>query len=191
MSALNPYRNADGWDVLILAGLESPGICKLTVPSRETGWDQQQGKDGAPGESVQNGTKGAEIQCEFYLWEDPANPDLDMFAEWETFRETILKLPVKKAQPKALDIYHPALEGKNITSVVVKSWGNPQPDGLGGGTAKVVFLEYLPSKPKGAGGKPKGSKANEKGDPPDPNADVKAELDEATQEFNEPAKPLW
>ena len=188
----NPVDNPEAYDVLVLAGLESPGICKLTVPTRETGWDQQQGKDGSAGESVQNGTKGLEIQCEFYLWKDPAT-GIDHFAEWDSF-VLLLKEPTKKNSPKALDIYHPSLENKGISSVVVKSWSNPQPDGVGGGTAKVVFLEYLPSKPKGAGGKPKGSKAGGEGSgaqAPDPNADVKAALESETQAYNDPAQPLW
>lgn len=188
---MNPVDNPEAYETIVLAGLESPGIATVTAPTLETGWDQQQGKDPAkPGESVQNGTKGLEIQVELKLWKDPSL-GIDHFAEWDTFRDQILKLPTKKGDPKALDVYHPLLEGMDISSVVVKSFSNPQPDGTGLGVAKLVLLQYLPSKPKGSGGKPKGSKGNQKGDPPDPNADVKQALEDEVDTYNSPAEPLW
>lgn len=177
----SPVKSPEAYDTFVLAGIESPGQCKFSMPVRDEGWDQQQGKSGSPGETVHNGPKGMAFDVELYLWEDPAT-GIDYFAEYESFIQ-VLKTPTKKGASKALDIYHPQLEGLGITSVVVKSWSQPQPDGMGGGTAKISFLEYLPSKPKGAGGKPKGSKSSDKGDPPDPNQDLKDELDSLTEEY--------
>lgn len=191
----NPVDNPEAYDVIVLAGLESPGICKFPPPVREIGWDQQTGKSGERGETVQTGTKGAEFEVEFYLRKDPSS-GLDEFAAWDSFRDITLRTSVKPGDPKALDIYHPSLEGLQISSVVVKTFQNPAPDGKGGGMAKVAFLEYLPTKPKGAGGKPKGSKSAKDGaggaaDEVDPNQAYKDAVQAEVDKYNEPAKPLW
>ena len=173
---MNPVANPEAYDVIILAGQRSPGVCKIGRPKREEGWDEQKpkGTDGA--ETVPTGRPLAKFGVEFKVW---IEDDVDGFAEWETFAK-LCTLPVKKGAEKALDIYHPQLAAIGVSSVVVKAWSAPEPDGKGGGVAFVDFLEYRPSKPKDAS-KPKGSEAAKKkaadgSDLPDPNQDKKDEL---------------
>jgi len=79
----------------------------------------------------------------------------------------------------------------------VSQRSNPQPDGKGGATVKLKFLQYAPPKKKPGNGKPKGTKSggtsgggadgggNDKGKPKkkDPNQDVKDQLDALTEEY--------
>jgi uncharacterized membrane protein YgcG len=115
----------------------------------------------------------------------------------------VLLTPIKAGNPMALDIFHPQLDGLGISSVVVKQRSNPQPDGKGGATVKLKFLQYSPPKKKPGNGKPKGSKSGgtsgggadggggknggptDQGKPkkPDPNQKLKDEVDDLTDEL--------
>lgn len=189
----NPVDTPELYDVLYLAGLESPGLCRLNVPEIDEGWEKQEAKGSAGGETVCNGRKLAEFDCELYLWRETWNSGgYDWFAAWEAWKP-ILLTPIAKNAPKALDIYHPQLEGLGIGSVVVQSWTEPQPDGTGGATVRIKFLQYAPPKPKPSG-KPKGSAGAGGGGPggggaeekPDPNQDIKDEIAAKTEELNAP-----
>ncbi len=187
MSTINPYDWPELYDKLFLAGTVSPGVCKMSSPpQRDEGWDKQEQKGKAGGETIHNGKKLIEFEVEFELWKDDV---VDCFEEWDEWKK-ILLTPIKKNAPRALDVYHPQLDGLDIKSVVATSWTEPVPDGKGGAKVKIKFLEYSPPKPKAAG-KPKGSKAgggsggNGSGsEPPDPNAELKKEVAEKTEEFN-------
>lgn len=180
---MDPVTNPKQYDKLIVDGAQSPGICKLSSPTREYGWDQQkaQGNDGAA--AILNGSGLAEFEAEIYLWLDPDGTD--HFARWEKFRP-VLQRPVKQGDKKALDIYHPQLAELGIRMVVVKSISAPQPDGKGGATVKIKFLEYAPKKKLrsvkvDAAGKPISEKAN-------PNADIdaaQAQLNDMTKRQNQ------
>lgn len=153
MGAANPYDNPELYDVIVLGGQQSPGVCKLNAPTRDHGWEKSEpaGSDG--GEVVNKGKKLMEFDVVLTLWKEPGG--VDHFDRWETWKQ-ILKTPVAKNAPKALDIYHPQLDGLDIKSVVAKSWNEPQPIGGGKSTVTIKFLEYSPAKKKPAGsGKPK------------------------------------
>lgn len=178
---VNPVDNPGLYDQIILAGKPSPGRCKITgLPTRDEGWEKQETKGQDGGETVHNGRKLVEFEVELYLWKERAKK-IDHFAGWEEWKK-ILEAPVKKNAPKALDVYHPQLDGLGVTSVVANTWTEPVPDGKGGATVKIKFLQYSPSKPK-ASAKPGGSKSkDDKG--PDPNQDLKDQIKDKTAEFN-------
>jgi hypothetical protein len=188
----NPVDDPDLYDCFFLAGIQSPGVCKMNVPETDEGWEKQESKGNSGGETIHNGRKLIEFDAELYLWKETWQKGFqDWFEAWEQFKP-ILSKPVAKNANKALDIYHPQLEGLGIGSVVVKGWTEPVPDGQGGATVKIKFLQYAPPKPKAAG-KPKGSAgaggggaggANEK---PDPNADVKAQIAAQIDELSKPS----
>lgn len=188
----NPVDQPNLYEALVLAGARSPGRLRLSFPLRVEGWDTQKAKGSSGGETVHNGRELSEFDAELYLWRDRSR-GVDHFAGWDTFKPVLLA-PIAKNAPKALDIYHPQLEGIGITSVVVRSWTEPQPDGRGGATVKIKFLEYAPPKPKAAG-KPGGSKSGGAGGgpggpggsapkEPDPNQDLKDAIAAKTEEFN-------
>jgi hypothetical protein len=188
---MNPVDNPGSYDFLVLSGRRSPGKCTLSFPTRSEGWDKQQPKGSQGGETVHNASPLIEFEVELYLWKESwGTGGVDHFAEWDLFWP-IFQLPIASNASKALDIYHPQLDGLGITSVVVSSWTQPQPDGTGGATVKIKFLQYAPPKKK-TGGKPSGSgskggagsnpnsPANQK---PDPNAELKKQLAQLTEEF--------
>lgn len=185
----NPYDNPSLYDTFFLAGVQAPGVWTVTTPTIDEGWKKQEpkGKDG--GETTRDGRKLIDIDMEGYLFKDPSI-GRDDFALWDAFIVT-LKLPIAKNDKKALDIYHPQLEGADISSVVVANWtAHPQPvKGKGAGIVKIKFTQYAPPKPASSG-KPKGSKGGGSGggtgeaEKPDPNADIKAELEAATADYN-------
>jgi hypothetical protein len=170
---MDPVANPSAYNKIVLAGKESPGRARLNFPMREEGWDKQEPKGDDGGETVHNGRKIAEFDCELYLWKEKAR-GIDHFARWDEWK-SILLAPVQKNAQKALDIYHPQLDGLNISSVVVNSWCEPQPDGKGGATVKIKFTEYRPHKPAAAK-KPSGSTSSDPKREPDPNQDKKDEL---------------
>ncbi len=164
---MNPIDNPKSYDSFLLGGVPSPGVARFSFPERPYGWDQQAGKGSDGATVVLNSTKLVEFDVELYLWRDHL---VDHFTRWDSWKKVLL-LPVADGSEKALDIYHPQLEEIGVRSVVVKSWAPPQPDGKGGATAKVKFLEYRPVKKKLGSGKPDGSSANG-GKKKDPNADT-------------------
>ena len=183
MTTPNPVDFPELYDAILLAGKRSPGRARLSLPTRDEGWDVQTAKGTTGGTTVHNNSKPVEFDCEIFVW---AQEDRTHWEDWEAFKPVLLT-PVKANAPKALDIYHPQLDGLGIRSVVVKSWSEPQPDGKGGGTAKIKFLEYRPAKAK-ASASPGGSSgfgARARGNPPDPNADLKAQVAELTKKFQE------
>jgi hypothetical protein len=184
----NPVTNPKLYDCIILAGVKSPGVCKFNgLPQVDEGWTKQEPKGNDGGETTRKGRGLLEFGVTLKLIKDPST-GRDDFAQWPAFRE-VLKTPIKKNDQRALDIYHPILEGLDISSVVVAKWGpgEPMPDASNTGLVQIDFLQYSPPK-KTSGGKPKGSKGPGQGGDgaaPDPNADIKAELEQATQEFND------
>lgn len=184
----SPVATPSLYESFYLAGKRSPGVCRFTgLPTADEGWKKQEPKGSDGGETVRDGRKLIEFEVELYLFVD-VTTGRDDFAAWPAFRELLLT-PIKKNAMKALDIYHPILEGLGIASVVVSSWGpgEPMPDGKGGGTVKIKFLQYAPPKKKSGSGKPKGSKSSGQagpGEKPDPNADIKAKVAAATEEYN-------
>lgn len=188
--SVNPIDHPELYESFLLAGERSPGVCKLGGPMLDHGWAKQEPKGSSGGETIQNGTKLVEFTAELYLWRDS---EVDHFARWVEWRP-ILRRPIAKGASKALDIYHPQLDELGVTSVVCAKEGSLEPDGRGGATVKLSFLQYAPPQPKAAG-KPSGSSsqasgadANGKPKPPkkDPNQDLKDEVDGLVDQFNNP-----
>lgn len=177
------YAFPEIYDSIVLGGVRSPGVVKITGHDRKIGWDVKK----APGQSGASTTRTSEdpveITCAFSLVSDPAQ-GIDDFARWEEFA-AVARSTIAGATPKALDVDHPFLAANDIVSVVLSSFGGGVPDGKGGVTYTLKFLEYRPAKSKG--GSPNGSKSSAKKtgiDPNDPNAAALAELERLRQEYN-------
>lgn len=168
------YENPELYDVILLGGVASPGEVTLSGHKREEGWDVKEA-DGKSGASTEiKGHKLAKFTASFYLVRDVAQ-GIDDFAAWDEFVKIINGTTSGKS-PSAVDVYHPDLAELDppISSVVKGTVGGKVPDGKGGATVVVEFLEYKPPKPKS--GSPSGSKSKKQPDPNDPNADVKKEI---------------
>ena len=171
---MNPHEYSELYDSILLAGVLSPGVVKLSGHKRSEKWDVKDG-DGQDGASTtRKGKVPVAFTATFSLVVDPAS-GVDEFVEWEGFLE-VLRTPVSGKNPKALDIYHPDLAELEITSVVVQDIGGKVHDGKGGATVTVTFLPYSPPKKKAAAN-PSGSKGS-KGGKEDPNDPLVAALKE-------------
>ena len=177
----NPIDDEVLYDTILLANKRSPGQVTLSGHDRNQKWDVKDA-DGAGGASTTyKGEQIAQFTASFYLVKDPVLA-LDEFAEWDTFATLIRSSLPSKGKPKALDIYHPDLAANDIKSVCQASIGGMTHDGKGGATVVVKFLEFRPAKKKG--GSPAGSKSAAK--PPDPNADLKAQVAALLEEAKKP-----
>lgn len=190
---MNPVDHPEQYDSFLLADQRSPGICKLSGPMLDHGWQKQKAKGSGGGETIHNGDDLVEFNVELYLWRDDK---VDHFAAWDAWRP-LLRRPVAKGASKALDIYHPQLAELDVTSVVCTKEGTKEPDRKGGAVVKLSFLQYAPSK-SNAAGKPAGSASAGQGGTPgapgapnvpkakDPNQDLKDQVAELTDQFSEP-----
>ena len=166
----NPLDNPDLFDVIELAGVESPGVVKLSGHDDKTTWDVKSGS-GLKGASLtRKGTPPPEFTATFFL------ADTDDFNDWPAFRDAINSSVT--GTTKALDIYHPDLAANGIHSVVKGTIGGTVHDGKGGQTIVVKFQVYAP--PVKAAGSPSGSKSKPANDP---NAAANAELAALTKQY--------
>lgn len=179
MSGPNPVDDFEAFEVLTLAGVVSPGTCRFpSAPVRDQGWDVQVPSGSSGGWTIHHNMPPlGPFDVEIILWkgEDREGAPVDHFPAWAEFKK-IFSTPIKNNQPKALTIIHPLLYGLKppCTQVVVKAWSEPLPDGKGGATAKITFLEYKPLIIKPVKGLEGSSTAKD-----DPNAADKEQLDYA------------
>jgi hypothetical protein len=112
---MDPLRNPEAYDTFKLAGVQSPGLCKISGAGSPRSWDEQKGK-GNEGASISfNGLGLAKFKVRVFLW------TTKHFDDWINFA-TILKPPVNGQPAKALDIEHPILAEPHlqIRSVVIE-----------------------------------------------------------------------
>lgn len=180
----NPVDTPLAYDSFRLVGVLSPGVCRFpSAPTRDEGWDVQAPSGTGGGYTIHHRTPPIEFDVEVYLWkgENEYGVFVDEFTAWDKF-EPLLFIPVKRNSPKALAFQHPLTDGLNpaITQVVVKSHTKPLPDGKGGGTVKIRFIEYRPLIFKPIKG-PAGVDTSKS----DPNADLKRKVRELTATFQQ------
>jgi len=167
LGAINPIDNPGAWDVVVIAGQQSPGICELGDVKRAHEWDVKKGKGSLAATTTFVGRPPAKFTITFRLWQS------DHFAAWDDFVLLLQYNPTKKAVA-AVDIYHPALAFAGIHSVVTESIGAPHHEGDGMYTIAIEFLEYFPAPKVSAVSTPTTSTTNSgdsggvPGTPPDP-----------------------
>jgi hypothetical protein len=178
----NAIDNRDLYDVIVLAGVRSPGVVTLTGHNRKIGWDVKKGPGQSGASTTRTSEDPTEFTASFYLVKDDTQ-GIDDIAAWPDFLD-LIKSTVSGASPKALDIYQPDLAENDIKSVVLSEIGGVVHDGKGGQTRTIKFLEYRPAKAKG--GSPNGSSTKAKpkaGGGPDPNAEALAELERLRKQY--------
>lgn len=185
---MDPVRNPEIYERILLAGRPSPGQCRFTtIPKRPTKWNTTP-VAGKLGEDVRLiGGPPAEFECSFFLWVDE-DAGIDHFVEWDAWKDLLSE---SERTGKAVDIYHPYLSGLKppIRSVVIVEKSEPIANGKGGSTATVKFLENRTFADVKGSGKVTGSRAG--GGAPrdktakgtDPNQDLKDEVARLTAEF--------
>jgi len=144
---IDPEAGGEQWDVLRIGSMRSPGVVRLGGPGLVIGWDVQNatGLAGAVTRRINEPLK--EFDAEFELSNELDDLNVSDFDTWDPF-EAMLRASVSNRQkPYALDVYHPDLARVGITAATLKSIGMLVPNGKGGGTIKVQFIEFRPPKP--------------------------------------------
>lgn len=150
---INPFRNADAFDYVVLVGEPSPGLCDVSGAGRKYEWDIRKGHGLAGATVVYTGEGLAKFTVRFFVWDNEPAEGPDLWDDWHTWWARLDTTD----KTKGLDISHPYLDELNIKSVVVdeeKQWTQVEP----GYFAKdVSFLQFREPTPET--GKPSGSKA--------------------------------
>lgn len=155
MEGANPNVFPALYDVVIVGGIVSPGVAKLSGFARAYEWDVKKGKGSAGATITAQGEAPAKGTITLSLWESGLGPNgRDHFAEWDTLRQ-LLAQPSGKTVT-AHDVFHPYLQDIGVTSIVVEELGSLEPKGGGLFDVSIKVLEYKP--PKKTGGTPAASK---------------------------------
>jgi hypothetical protein len=165
MSNPNPIDDETLFDTVIIDGVTSPGVVKLTGHDLVVDWDVKEANGQNFASTTMKGRKLGRFTLSFFL------ADRDDWDAWQEIVEILQSTIAPK--PRAVQIYHPDLVVPGIESVVLESIGGVVHDGKGGQTVVVKLLEYRP--PRKAGGPAKGK---------DPNAAANAELEALTAKYN-------
>ncbi len=182
LGQLNPLDNPQVWDVVVISGVTSPGVIKegsLGDWKRTHDFDVKKGK-GTLGATVTFTNKPpAEGTITFMLWL------AEHFAAWDAFLPLLKYDPTKKTVT-AVDIYHPALDAIDVSSVVCTKIGNLVHEGKQLYSITVDFLEYFPTPAQSAVSTPNGTS----GTPPPPGAPGNPPPNAGTAEEQEIAQLL-
>ena len=163
----NPVDDESLYDSIIIDGVTSPGVVKLSGHDLVVDWDVKEANGQNHASTTMKGRKLGRFTLTFFL------ADRDDFDAWPEIVKILQSTVIPK--PRAVQIYHPDLIVPGIESVVLESIGGVVHDGKGGQSITVKLLEYRP--PRKAGGAST-SKAK------DPNAAANAELAALTAKYN-------
>lgn len=181
MSAVttSPFTSPEAWDVLVVAGQISPGLCQIKAAAREYEWDIKKGKgaQGATSTFVQQ--PPSQFNAVFTLWTD------QHIQQWDAFVGLIAYDPIKLAGGKAVtavEVSHPSLARIGVHSVVTKKIGELEHMGKGLYQSTVEFLEYWPP-PKASAVSTPSTTTGDKGfiGPPEPTAQDQLQADIAAK----------
>mgnify|MGYP006273361897 CR=1 FL=1 len=144
---INPITDPRDFDTIVIAGMESPGKCVITSPTRSYAWDVKTGKGAFGSTTTFTGRVPAKFGIEFTFWRK------SHFEKWETLYTKLRYDPTKiKYNPATrwvsgvspLDIFHAASDQLDINTVVVEEIGGLVHKGKGVWTTSVKFIEYYP-----------------------------------------------
>ena len=176
-SVPNPYDDPSSWGQVFIGGLLLPGVVeKIDGCEKPEQWNVQKATEKANASTVWKGTELAEsMEIVMRL------PTRASFAALIEVRDTLRPKIGKK--PPSLSIVNPKVNWSGITRVSCRDVTSPEWNESGGfWTSTVKLIEYNPPKPTNTGPASAAKASDAKSGQPDPNADVKAELDKALKE---------
>lgn len=152
IGTLNPIDHPQAWDVVSLAGIDTPARCDVKGWKRQNKWDVKIGKGTAGATTTFVGKPPSKGSITFYAW------TAAHFTAWDALLPLLQYDPSKKTK-QALDIYHPALADIGVHSVVVDDDGIGAWEHEGGQlySRSVAFLEWTQASKKSAVSTPTGS----------------------------------
>ena len=146
-SVLNPIESPEAYEVVTIAGIDSPGLAQVQSINRSYQWDVKVGKGAFGSTTTFTGRVPAEFSVLFTLWRSAH------FAQWSRFVKRLKYDPTKirynietrwVSGVDAVGIYHPSLAQLDIKSVVVKKINGISHKGKGVYETSIEFLEWFP-----------------------------------------------
>lgn len=140
MLTVSPLADPGNYDVAVIAGIRSPGICEVTGANRKFIWDEKQ-TAGAQGATITyRGWALAKPKIKFKLWTDA------LIRQFYDEFVPALAYDATKQSPKPVDVYHPKLFANDIFWLVTQDIGDLTDEGAQLWTVTVEFLEYRQAK---------------------------------------------
>lgn len=157
IGAFNPIDNAEDWDYVEIVGVKTPGRCEVGEFKRVVEWDVKTGKGTAGATETVKGLPPAKGSIKFFAW------TADHFAAWDELLPLLKYDPTKKTK-QANEIYHPALDDIDVSSVNIESIGSWVHEGGQMYARTIEMLEFAPPPKASAVATPSGTA----GGTPDP-----------------------
>lgn len=146
----NPIDLPEDWDYAEIAGVETPGLCKVTGCRRLHKWDKKTGPGTSGSVKTYRGKDDKPFTVTLKLWER------EHFDAWNELRALI----EPSGNKQALDFYHPTADDCGIKAIIVEEIGGVEHKGAGLFEVEISVSEYRPPAKGNASGTPNGSKAN-------------------------------
>lgn len=159
--AWNPLD--DPIDYFTLGGQKSPGVAEIIGLGSPRKWDERKGHGTSGATTVYGGDDLVKFSAKILL------TTREDWNAWHAFAP-LVERPPEGTRAKAIDIWHPQCEMKNIRAVVVEDVLGPSKDGDDGRwQVEIKFKQYRApkpalAKPKGSSSDAGGSKANSEED---------------------------
>jgi hypothetical protein len=144
---VSPFLLPEAYDVVLAAGVPSPGIATVKGASRIYKWDKKDGPGAAGANMTFRGLDIAELSIELQLW----TPEhLELWGAWSAIWAWN---PVKK-QATPVTVEHPYLSDLGIFTLAAKAI--PQLDFKGGGMwlGRIECIEWRPPPKKNVASSP-------------------------------------
>ena len=126
-------------DFVIVRGLPTPGVATIQRAKRTVKVDEIGGYGVSGSVLVVHGRRLVPFDIVVRI----TTPE--EWAEWENFKSVVLTMP-SGINAKALDVWHPWLQGLEVKSAVVTDVSQPEDDGTGALTITISMIEFR--KPK-------------------------------------------
>lgn len=178
----NPIENPEVYNVIVVAGVISPGAMILSGGGRPYKWDIKD-TAGAQGSTITyRGWKlGDDIECKFQFWQD------QQIADFYSGFVPLLQYDATKQNPKPVQVYHPVLSVNDIYSVVVTEIGPLTNEGKGLWTVTVKMTEYRPPKKQNVTTTPDAAATTDDPETDPPVQDLQdQEIEDLAEEFADP-----
>lgn len=128
-------------DFIRLAGRESPGIADVMGAGSPRRWDVRKGYALSGATTVFRGMDVARFKVRIRLYSEQD------WSDWHAWKDLVQRPPTG-TRPRALDIWHPALEECGIASAVVENVSQPeQIHDTGEWAITIDFIEHRPRLP--------------------------------------------
>lgn len=138
IGALDPISNPQAWDVLNLAGVDTPGRCEVGEFPRENTYDVKAGKGTQGATETLKTQPPAKGKVTFWAWQ-PAH-----FQAWDAITPLLRYDPNKDKNQQAIAVYHPSLADNGITAFLPpEKLGNWTKESTGLFKREIEFLEFV------------------------------------------------